>query len=228
MGYLCRSGAAAAAMLVICGSASAVTLRFGGVTNNNDNNTGTGEQQLTLDIFDSTGGERDLEDVTLVSFLIQNTGESSSTVSRVLFDDFTSPTSDYRESPVLGGVNQIINGPGVFFVQSEANTPLPGDETWTTDFGFVAVELDREIDPPGIDPGQSLLIEFELAAGLTFEDLLDALINGALRIGLIAEFPDGSFESFAADPSSLVVPLPTGGAMGLAGLGLLAARRRRR
>jgi MYXO-CTERM domain-containing protein len=223
MTNLYHTGVAVATVLFASSAASAITMRFGGVSMSNESNSSTGEQQLTLDVFDSTGGERDYG--SFVSFLIQNTGSATSTVTQVLFDDFFVNEGPFRSSPVLGGVNFVENGPGVSFLQTFSGAGLPGSENWTTDYEFTAGTPARSI-PEGIDPGEFLLIEFQLAEGMTFQDMLDALATEDLRIGLIAKFGDGEFESFSTDPST--VPLPGGALLALGGLGAVASRRNRR
>lgn len=228
MPSIARCGAAACAALVFAASSSAVTLRFGGTTNNDDKNTDTGEMQLTIDVFSpTTGPVREFETVV---FRVLNTGSAASAVNTVLFDDFFVDETPARLAPVLDFVNNIENGPGVFFEQSFQGQPLPGDPNFTTDFGFEAGFIEgRATNPAGIDPGEFLDLEFALIPGMTFEDVVQALAADTLRIGLIAEFDVNGViveEAFVSDPSS-IIPLPGGAALGLAGLGAIALRRRR-
>lgn len=227
MPTITRIGAAACAAFVFAASASAVTLRFGGTTNNDDDTTDTGEMQLTIDVFSPTTGP--VRETETVVFRVLNTGSMSSAVNTVLFDDFFVEEGPFRMSPVLDSVDNIENGPGVFFEQVFLGQSLPGDESFTTDFGFEAGDISRQTNPAGIDPGEFLDLEFALLSGVTFEDVVNAIANDTLRIGLIAEFEVNGViveEAFVSDPSS-IIPLPSGAALGLAGLGAIALRRRR-
>ena len=84
--------------------------------------------------------------------------------------------------------------------------------------------------PMGVDPGEELEILFWLQDDLIFDDVLDDLATGALRIGIHARgFASGGGESFVneipIDPA--MVPLPGAVLLGMLGLGVAGVKLRR-
>lgn len=221
MTNLFRLGAVASAVMVFAASASGVTLRFGGVSDNDADDTSTGEEQLTIDLFSPTVGPvRGSEGSVFVGFLIKNPGPGQSTITSVYFDDGT-----------ILGLAQIIDDPenGVDFDQPVTPPNLPGGEE--LDPAFEATQAFSVGNEPGVangvDVGEELTLVFELLPGLTFEDTVQALLDGTLRIGLhVQNFPGGGSESFVNLPPE-VVPLPASAGLAMLGLGAVATRRRR-
>ena len=76
----------------------------------------------------------------------------------------------------------------------------------------------------GVDAAsESLGVIFNLAGGGTYQDVLDELMNGDLRIGIhVQAFGDGGSESFVN------LPIPEPGTAMLMGLGLMLLTHRRR
>jgi len=68
-----------------------------------------------------------------------------------------------------------------------------------------------------------------LIPGMAFGDVIAALEDGALRIGMHVRSigVDEESDAFVNGPPGVVIPTPTAGAWGLAGLALIGARRRR-
>ena len=215
------SVAAICGVLVFAASASAVTLRFGGVSDNDADNTATGEEQLTIDLFSPTVGPvRGGEETVFIGFLIKNTGPGQSTINDIYFDDGT-----------ILGLAQILDDPenGVDFDQPVTPPNLPGGGE--LDPPFEATQAFSVGSEPGVsngvDVGEELTLIFELLPGLTFEDTIQALIDGTLRIGLhVQNFPDGGSESFVNLPPQ-IIPLPASAGLAMLGLGAVATRRRR-
>jgi hypothetical protein len=192
-------------------------LSFGGISNNSDSNTSQGEQQLTVDVFNAGGG---LRNGNQVAFTFMYSAFDSSAITDVYFDDGT-----------LLGLAQVINGPGVLFQQGATPGDLPGGNMASPPFeataGFTA-DSDPPIVANGVGNGEFLTLIFDLQAGKTYADVLADLMSGALRIGLhVQGFADGGSESFINNPLTTPIPLPSAVMLGLAGMGGIAARRRR-
>lgn len=163
----------------------------------------------------------------LVDFIVRNTGPLASSITDVYFDDGT----------LLGIVQIVDSGGGVSFSQGASPGNLPGGNA--VDFqataGFMA-DSDPPVQPNGVNPGEWLRIRFALQLGVDYQDTLDAIqlgleqggVTGSLRFGLhVQGLAGGESDSFVNGTPVSVIPLPTAGAMGLAGLALVAGRRRR-
>jgi hypothetical protein len=186
---------------------AAVTYGFGGITNNSATNTANGEAQLFVDVA-AVGAAQ-------VSFTFRNVGPHAMSITDVYFDDGT-----------LLGIASITNMSGVDFSQGASPPNLPGGNTlsppFSTTAGFLA-DSDPPAQPNGVNPGEQLVITFDLIGGMTFADTITALDTPGdhLRIGIhVQGYADGGSESF--------VNVPAPGALALLGLGGLAATRRRR
>jgi len=217
-----RLGVVACATLVFAASASAVTLRFGGVTNNDETNTKSSEEELTIDLFSpTTGPVRGTGE--FIGFLIRNPGPSQSTITDIYFDDGT-----------ILGLATIVDDPenGVDFDQDVEPPNLPGggdlDPPFEATQAFSVGSVNGQGGVAnGIDVGEELTLIFELLPGLTFEDTIQALIDGTLRIGMrVQNYPNGGSESFVNLPP-VVIPLPASAGLATLGLGAVAMRRRR-
>lgn len=211
------AAAIAAACACAPGALAATTLNFGGITNNSDANTATGEQQITVDVLEGGGGVGLRGSGIFVDFTFHNAGPVQSTITDIFFDDGS-----------LLGISSIDNSdPGVSYVSPSNQNNLPGGEM----VGFFATAgFSAEPTPPpshnGVDPGETLVITFELQFGKTFADVLDELTTGALRIGVrVQNFPDDGSESLVNLP---LVPLPTPAGLALLGFAGLAVPRPRR
>jgi hypothetical protein len=179
--------------------------------------------QLTVEVNDA-GTSMGYQ---LVDFIFRNEGPSASSITGVYFADGT----------LLGIVQIVDSGSGVSFSQGASPANLPGGNAigFVTTAGFAA-DSDPPVQPNGVNPGEWLRIRFALQAGKDYQDTLDALqlgldqggVTGALRIGLhVQGIVGGQSDSFVNGTPISVVPLPTAGAMALAGLGIVARRRRR-
>jgi len=171
---------AIAAFLVMAAPASALT--FDCITNNNVADCTTGEAQLSVTVTDPAGDSN-------VLFTFENSGPLASSITDVYFDDGT-----------LLAIASINEGPGVAFSQGASPGNLPGGNNADPDFeataGFTA-DSDPPTQPNGVNPGEFLEITFTLLAGDTFDDVLAALDDGSLRIGIhVQGFALGGSESF--------------------------------
>ncbi|MFG0256708.1 MAG: hypothetical protein ACF8GE_02280, partial [Phycisphaerales bacterium JB043] len=216
-------------LLYAPGASANLTLDFGGITENDENNTGTGETQLQVDILDGGGGFRAVD--YTISFLVKNLGPAQSTITDIFFMD---------QQGLLESIIGIDNSdPGVDYFHPSSLPNLPGGENFGffATPGFSAQPSDPRLDN-GVDPGESVTIIFSFAHyyyydeefpeenGTTFEDIIAAINDGSLQIGLRVEgFENGGAESFL---SIRPIPLPAPVFAGMAGLGLLGVRRTRR
>jgi hypothetical protein len=193
--------------------ASAVTLSFYSVTNNDPTNVLIGEDQFTVDVVDEGSGQ--------VSFTFRNEGPDSSVITGVYFDSQNLLTNISIDTIP---VNRVVS-----FSEVAPPQDLPGG----VDIGFSASFL-AEADSPkpfnGVNnnagspgTGESLTI----TATASFDEVIYALTWGPedLRIGLTAQgfdFNDGS-ESFVNNP----IPEPST-ALGLATFSVVGLAIRRR
>ena len=170
-------------------------------------------------MIDAGGGQ--------IDFVFRNSGPLASSICDVYFDD----------GSLLGIADVINGGPGVSFSQGASPGDLSGGNAvdFNTTAGFNA-DSNQPVQPMGVNPGEMLTIRFDLINGQNFADTIAAIdlalanpgvdVVGGLRFGAhVQGLPDGESDSFVS--GGLVIPLPTAGAMGLAGLALVAGRRRR-
>lgn len=194
---------AGVAVFAACGSAMAGTV-FGveGISNNAIFSTQAGESQLSVDVSSGSG---------TVIFTVSNaSGGATSSIANVYFDDLA--------VALLGSVT-ITNGAGVAFSSGGSPSDLPSGNL----VGFQS-ERDFAANNPkptnGINPGESLILTFNLINGATYASVLSAMNNGSLRVGMhVIAFANGESESFIT---------PTPGSMALLGLAGLCVGRRRR
>ena len=180
---------------------AAPTYSFVNITNNNAGDAAIGEAQLFVELFD-LGGQ--------INFAFTNIGPAASSITDVYFDNGT-----------LLGIASIVNTAGLVEFSQLATPPdLPGGNTvippFATTLGFSA-DSDPPVQPLGVNPGESLGIIFDLQSGGVFDDIVDELASGALRIGIhVQGFSSGGSESFINNGTT-VIPAP--GALILVGLG---------
>ena len=203
----------AAAFLWLATSAHAVQFGFDNITNNNATNATTGEAQLFADVTATGNASQAL-------FTFSNTGPLASSITDVYFDD---------QSPlILLSIASITGGSGVAFSQGASPGDLPGGNSASPDFhttlGFSA-DSNPPVQPNGVNPGETLGILFNLQAGGIFQNVLDELQSGTLRVGIhVQGFANGGSESFVNTPGNGggVNPVPEPSTMLLLGSGLVA------
>jgi MYXO-CTERM domain-containing protein len=214
-----RSSSLAAVLalsLAGAGIAAPVNVSFFRVEPHNSSQNPAAQFSVSVDeVIPGPGGR--------VSFTFRNNVGIASSISEVYFDDGT-----------LLGISSITQG-GASFVGGSANPgDLPGGQNLTPPFhvtqGFLA---DAQGNPSvGIDTASDFLtINFNLINNKTFADTIWALQTGGLRIGMHVRAigTGGQSDAFVNNAVTQSVPLPTVGAMGVAGLmGLGAVRRRSR
>jgi hypothetical protein len=189
---MARFGQTAGLALVLCGAlgvgtpAAALTLGFDCITNNLAGDCAIGEAQLEVEVTAGPGANQ-------VSFKFTNSGPSASSITDVYFDDGT-----------LLGIASIVNGTGVSFAQDASPPNLPGGNSISPPFqvtaGFLA-DSNPPAQPNGVNPGEMLTIIFDLQGGGVFQDILDELGDGTLRIGIhVQGYSSGGSESFVNVP----------------------------
>jgi hypothetical protein len=131
-----------------------------------------------------------------------NTGPVACSITDVYFDD---------DASVLSAIAMIDNSdPGVSFSQlaSPGNLPNP------------------PIVANGVNPYESLGIIFEMQSGSTFDDIINSINTGNLRIGIhVQGFYCGGSESFI---NNGVIPAPGAFILGSIGVSLIGWLRTRK
>jgi hypothetical protein len=177
---------------IFAGASPALALGFSCISNNNAGDCAAGTSQLSVDVSDAGGG--------LVLFTFSNAGPLPGSITDVYFDD-----------GVLQTIESIINSPGVAFSEgaTPANLPAAGNISPPFDATFSA-DSDAPIEANGVNPGETLGIRFSLQSGGTFADVLDALGDGSLRIGIhVQALPSGGSEAFVNTPEPAALALVT-------------------
>lgn len=187
---------------------------FTGITNNNAASTAAGETQLWVDITSPQANQ--------VLFTFGNTGTAQSTITQIYFEQ--GPLSDLLQI-INSGTAFQETGPGV----------LPGGNGQPVSFQTM-FEADANNPRPknGVNNGpavggDTVGLLFSLASQKTYQDVLNQLDDGQLRIGLhVQNFANGYSESFIDQPPGQPpqTPEPTTGAIALAALAFLRVRRR--
>jgi hypothetical protein len=195
-------------------TAKAEVFSFRNVSANSALDAAIGEAQLAVEVTAAASGR--------VLFTFTNTGPSASSIADIYWDG----------TSVLSSLHSITNGPGVYFVPGAAPPNLPSHNgvtpSFTADF---AVQSGPPAQPNGVNPGESVGITFTLLGGKTFQDVLAAVGDRSLRMGLhVQGFEGGGSESFVNEPDFRGQPVPAPGAallglLGMSGLGLLRGRR---
>jgi len=159
----------------------------------------------------------------MVKFEFKNNVGMPSSIMGIFFDSDGSSLTLPMSIDNSAGTN--FTDPAV----SPAHLPGGGDVGFATTMNLSA----GASNPPtnGIDrSGESVELTFSIASGMTFDDIIDQIMDRTIWIGIRVQGigDDGQFsDAYVTDGPGKVIPLPTGAALGFAGLAPLALRRRR-
>ncbi|GIW88008.1 MAG: hypothetical protein KatS3mg108_2332 [Isosphaeraceae bacterium] len=165
--------------------------------------------QLCVEVTDLGGG--------VIQFLAQNAAGGVASAIQAF-------------SIELGGLNwtaaSLVEGPGTKF-QFDTNYNLPGGNTLSPPFDETFAIVRRGGAANGINPGE--YAGFQLVTTVSFADMLSAIANGVVRLGVHVQSigSTGGSDSYI---NSTVVPEPSGlvlAVVGVGALGLMGCRRRR-
>ena len=201
--------------------ASAYTYYFYDLTNTNETNASIAESQIAMDVTDYGTNQ--------VSFMFSNAVGEACSITDVYFDDGS-----------LLGIAAIISSSGVSFSSPATPGNLPGGNLADPDFQ-TSEQFSADSDPPvtanGVNESDEWLqIIFDLQGGQDIYNVIDALTDGGLRVGIHVQGfeilgPDGQSlsESLINNNYEGAPPVPIPGAVWLfiSGLiGLIGIRRR--
>lgn len=182
--------------------ASATQYTFSRITNNNSADAGIGEAQFLMDVT---------KEDSVVYFKFTNTGPNASSITDIYFEDKV-PLLIYKS---------FIESAGVDYTEGATPSKLPGGQSYYFVSNY-SYDSDTPIMASGINPGEDLTIVFLITSGYSFSDILDALENASMRVGLhVQAFASGASEGYINDPPSDPPAVPEPGTMVLLGAGML-------
>ena len=199
-------------LLLFPSPAQAISFPVECITLNDPGDCAIGEAQIVIDVTPNGGRVR---------FDFSNLGPEASAIRGIFFDN-----------GALLAIQKIFDSPPDVDFALDPNTgpgDLPGGNLLSPPFvvtmGFRAIALPP---PPntGVDPNESVGIRFDLMGGMIFQDVIDDLNDGSLRIGVhVLDYASEGSESFILTPEPGTLVLLSAS---LATLALLRRRRRRR
>ncbi|OGR07984.1 MAG: hypothetical protein A2511_06720 [Deltaproteobacteria bacterium RIFOXYD12_FULL_50_9] len=223
-------------VLMMGASASATSFGFKAITSNSGQQVAVASQ-LRMDVTKTLSGQ--------ASFLFTNDVGFTSSIQHIYFDDLDPALLAFQTA-------SITNASGVFFIadvvkRNENPANFPGGELYNfnTSYGFNAAKTENpkanQIENGINYTGEKLEIIFTLnsSAPKAFDDLITALNNGDLRVGLhIQRIIDPNInnsdfsDSFLDTPDTPGTPIPEPATlllfgMGLAGLAGLSRRQKK-
>lgn len=204
-------GLVLAFFLILPTAARADVFGFTCITNNKLVDAETGEAQLSVDVKDNGSSQ--------VLFEFRNEGPNASSITDVYFDDASVRV-------LQDNIASIVEGPGVAFDFGASPNNLPGGDALTPPFTRTAnlmADSDSPVQSNGVNPAEWLQLVTGLQPGMVYQDLLDGLTSGTVRIGIhVQGFYCGGSESFVN-----VVPVPGAVLLGLLGFGAAGLKLRR-
>jgi len=202
-----RSLVVAAALFACVLPARANTYNFTCITNNSPVSCGIAVAQLSVTVTAVGTGQ--------VQFQFNNVGFQNSSIADIYFQ-----SGSFISPPLT-----ITNGPGVNFsvVATPANLPGGNPFGFTTNSQLTA-DSNPPVQPNGVNPGEYLIIVANLSTGNTYADLINALNNGTVLIGIhVQGFSNGQSESLvnAPPPPPPPTPVPEPASLALFSTGLV-------
>lgn len=198
----------AAASLAPVAAANSVNIGFTRITTGNVENVAS---QMLAVVSDKGGGQ--------VTFRLSNSAQIRSSISEVYYDNRGS-------SPLSALLLPLLQQGASFSAPGASPGNLPSGENLTPAFNAnVAFSADASGNPSaGLDVATDYLeMRFQLAAGKTFNDVVSALNNGDLRLGLhVRSIGVGAGSDSFVSNGVAIVPLPPAAWAGGALLGLVA------
>ncbi len=173
------------ALIVSAYSFGSIELGFYNITNNNPGDAAIGEAQLSVEVIE-TGSD--------VTFLFKNSGPEASVIAEIYFDD----------GSLLGFASIDESLPLVDFDEQDVGSvsppDLPGGNSITPQFnatGMFSIEPDNPQPKWGVEPAEWVSLTYTLQNNQTYDDVLDELSTGELRIGMhVIAFDSEGSESF--------------------------------
>jgi hypothetical protein len=185
------------AIVLLAAPAQAFQFGFNNISGNSATNALAGQQQLFIDVTDSTGGSNLATNQVLFKF--SNTGSQASSITQIYLDNGTS----------LKTMGAITNsGVGVDFSKATGNLNLPSGNNvgFVSNFGLKA---NTPVSQKGVNPSEWVSVLFNLDAGKTLQSVLAEIGSGALRFGMhVQAFANGGSEAFVNKPTAVAVTPP--------------------
>jgi hypothetical protein len=151
-------------------SASATTVGFTPVKcTKSASECSTLGSQLSVEVVPSTPGK--------VSFILHNTGSESLTATSIFFDD---------NAGVLADLFDVTDPAGVDFAEADKPKNLKSGKKIGFEADFTASAAKPSKDN-GVNPGETVQINFQLAGSHTLADVEAALESGELLVGVNAK-----------------------------------------